>query len=173
MADMKRNEQPDETLLQSNPRESSNNLFQEGKASPTTWERIREFEIIGFGWGESKTDWASPISSNWYKKQWHWRIRISNLPHPWSNWLELQISNLERELSDPVFWEDSNSQRNQYINSQLSLNLRLLERLKQWEEWRGDSLVAMEMSHDDSVSDDERDLFYDECLLQRQGSSRG
>jgi protein subunit release factor A len=47
----------------------------------------------------------------------------------------------------------------------LSPNLRLLERLKQWEEWRGDSLAAMEMAHDDSVADDERDLFYYECLV--------
>jgi hypothetical protein len=34
-------------------------LYQEGKPSPITAERIRELESIGFAWGSSQTDWSA------------------------------------------------------------------------------------------------------------------
>jgi peptide chain release factor 2 len=77
--------------------------------------------------------------------------------------LELMITDLERESSDPAFWEDSNAERNQHVNSLLSQQTRLLDRVKQWGALQGDALAALEMANDDSVSDEERELFLEEC----------
>jgi peptide chain release factor 2 len=77
--------------------------------------------------------------------------------------LELMIADLERESSDPSFWDESNSERNQYVNSQLSQQSRLLDRIKQWELWKGDCQAALEMAQYESVPDSERSLLYEEC----------
>jgi hypothetical protein len=44
-------------------------LYQDGKPSPMSEERIQEFDSIGFDWGPSKNNWASPV----------WRVRFQQL----------------------------------------------------------------------------------------------
>jgi hypothetical protein len=41
-----------------NHQHNNGRLYQEGKPSPMTAERIRELESIGFDWGSSQTDWS-------------------------------------------------------------------------------------------------------------------
>jgi len=77
--------------------------------------------------------------------------------------LKIIIADLERESSDPEFWEDSNSERKQYVNAQLSQQTQLLNRIQQWETFKGDCLAALEMAEIDDCSEEEKNMFYEEC----------
>jgi peptide chain release factor 2 len=59
--------------------------------------------------------------------------------------LRLQIADLEREQSDPTFWDDSNSARTKYVNTQISKYTRLLSRIQQWAQWEGECQAALEI----------------------------
>jgi len=78
--------------------------------------------------------------------------------------LKLIISDLELESGDPGFWDDSNTDRNQYVTAQLSQQTQLLDRISKWESTKGDCLTALEMAQDETAcTEDERNMFYDEC----------
>ena len=78
------------------------------------------------------------------------------------------IADFERESSDPTFWDSDNTERNHYVTAQLSQQSRLLSRLDQWEEWRGDVETALEMlsTEEWATEDDaELDLLVQECRV--------
>lgn len=58
--------------------------------------------------------------------------------------IKAQISDYERESSDPEFWDKSNSKRANYVNHQLSQKRRLLERVEAWDVYKGDCEAALE-----------------------------
>ena len=59
--------------------------------------------------------------------------------------VQQRVDDLERESSEGDFWDESNQRRSQEVTSQLSASARLLSRLSQWTEWKGDVEAAMEM----------------------------
>jgi len=77
--------------------------------------------------------------------------------------LESQISDLERESSDPTFWDDSNSKRNKSVTQQLSTLNRLVNRINQWNEWEGDAATAFEILDDSECDDETRTLMIAEA----------
>jgi peptide chain release factor 2 len=84
--------------------------------------------------------------------------------------IESILHDLEQESADPSFWDDSNSQRNQYVTSQLSQQSRLLARLRQWQQYRDDAEAALEMLQETNqiMSEEERALFVEECQTAAQ-----
>lgn len=80
--------------------------------------------------------------------------------------LEQQLQDLEKESSDPSFWDDTNASRNQYVTSQLSYTSRLVSRLKEWKSHHDDAVAALEMLQDNDLisSEDERTLLMEECI---------
>ena len=63
--------------------------------------------------------------------------------------LQAAIADLEREQSNPDFWDDSNNERASSVNAQLSEYTRLLTRIQQWQRWAGDCQAALEMLQED------------------------
>lgn len=59
--------------------------------------------------------------------------------------VQQRVDDLEREQAEPGFWEESNSQRNAQVTAQLSQSTRLLARLEQWRDSKGDIQAAVEM----------------------------
>jgi len=59
-----------------------------------------------------------------------------------------QLADLERESSEPNFWEDANQARAQDVTAQLSQTSRWVARLEQWQQWEGDVQAALEMLQD-------------------------
>ena len=100
----------------------------------------------------------------------------STSPRPY---LQQAIVDLEREQSDPSFWDDSNTARANQVNAQFSTYTRLLNRLNQWQQWYDDAQTAWEMlttSYSDSnttdgtnannaaaLSTDEQTMLLEEC----------
>ena len=76
--------------------------------------------------------------------------------------VQRQVDDLERESSDPSFWDDSNQKRNKQVTTQLSQSTRLLSRLEQWEESKGDMEAAMEMLQEMESTPEERTLLIKE-----------
>lgn len=76
--------------------------------------------------------------------------------------VQQQMHDLERESSDPSFWDDNNHQRNKQVTAMLSQSTRCLSRLEQWAEWKGDIHAAMEMLQDMEGTPDEQDLLMKE-----------
>jgi len=77
--------------------------------------------------------------------------------------LKAMVQDLEREQADPDFWDESNTDRAQTVNAQLSSTLRLLSRLERWTRWQGDCQAALEMlSDEDTLSIEERQMLMDE-----------
>lgn len=62
--------------------------------------------------------------------------------------VQQRVTDLERESSEPGFWDDANHARNQDVTTQLSQSTRLLTRLQQWTEWKGDAEAGLEMLQD-------------------------
>ena len=60
-------------------------------------------------------------------------------------YLDIVIDEYEIESSQPEFWETGNKERNTYVNSQLSKYMRLRNRLQDWQRFKDDSEVALEM----------------------------
>ena len=69
--------------------------------------------------------------------------------------LEGQISDLEREQSDPSFWEESNSSRNKRVTSQLSELTRLRSRINRWEELKADCEAGVDLIRECDADDSE------------------
>ena len=84
--------------------------------------------------------------------------------------LKSRIADLEREQSEPSFWEDTNTARAEQVTSQLSAYSRLLSRMEQWVQWDGDCQAALDMlqqnSDDDSLSPDEQEMLLEELSEQ-------
>lgn len=59
--------------------------------------------------------------------------------------LDKIVSDLETESSDPAFWDSENKSRNTVVTNQISQYTRLQSQLQQWETWKGDGQVALEM----------------------------
>jgi peptide chain release factor 2 len=106
---------------------------------------------------------------------------LESIPSP--STLQQQLHDLERESSDPSFWDESNASRNAQVTAQLSNTSRLLARLAQWQSHHDDAIAALEMLQDDpfisnnnNVNTEERSLLIQECidsatLLQRDCQS--
>lgn len=81
--------------------------------------------------------------------------------------LKNQISDLEQESSDPSFWDDPNSPRTKYVNQELADKNKLLDRIQQWEEWKGECDVSLELLDElkDSKEDEKEtiDMLLEEC----------
>ena len=82
--------------------------------------------------------------------------------------LKSRIADLEREQSEPSFWEDTN--RVEQVTSQISSYSRLLSRMELWEEWDGDCQAALDMlqqnNNDNSLSLDEQEMLLEELSKQ-------
>lgn len=59
--------------------------------------------------------------------------------------LKQQVSDLERESSEPSFWDDPNSPRTKKVNQDLAKRRKLLERIQLWETLSGDCTTALEL----------------------------
>ena len=85
------------------------------------------------------------------------------------NQLRQAIADLEKEQSDPSFWDEDNSERASQVNAQFSSFTRLASRLEDWEKWQGDASAALEMitlaGEDDTsaLSMEEREMLMEEC----------
>jgi len=81
--------------------------------------------------------------------------------------LENQVADLERESSDPSFWDDPNSSRTKEVNKLLGRSTRLLARLKRWEELVGECNAALSLLEElrEAGEDDEDTikLIMEEC----------
>eukprot|EP00559_Dactyliosolen_fragilissimus_P008995 CAMPEP_0184864296 /NCGR_PEP_ID=MMETSP0580-20130426/14459_1 /TAXON_ID=1118495 /ORGANISM="Dactyliosolen fragilissimus" /LENGTH=475 /DNA_ID=CAMNT_0027363013 /DNA_START=283 /DNA_END=1710 /DNA_ORIENTATION=+ len=75
--------------------------------------------------------------------------------------LEQQISDLEKESSEPGFWDDPNSPRTKHVNAELSTRNRLLSRLQKWQELQGECTAGLslldELLQENSNSNDSND----------------
>eukprot|EP00590_Aulacoseira_subarctica_P005889 CAMPEP_0172437900 /NCGR_PEP_ID=MMETSP1064-20121228/72507_1 /TAXON_ID=202472 /ORGANISM="Aulacoseira subarctica , Strain CCAP 1002/5" /LENGTH=390 /DNA_ID=CAMNT_0013186411 /DNA_START=389 /DNA_END=1561 /DNA_ORIENTATION=- len=69
--------------------------------------------------------------------------------------LKNQIKDLEKEQSQPGYWDDPNSSRNKHVGSTLSSSIRLLARIDKWEELLADCDVAMSLIHELPQDEDE------------------
>lgn len=58
--------------------------------------------------------------------------------------LKQQVSDLERESSEPSFWDDPNSPWTKKVNQDLAKKRKLLERIQLWETLSGDCTTALE-----------------------------
>ena len=70
------------------------------------------------------------------------------LLQPFRKQLTHRIQDLEREQSQPEFWEERNSPRAAVVHRELSKWSTLRSRLERWDEWRGDASAALEMLRD-------------------------
>ena len=77
--------------------------------------------------------------------------------------LQSTLADLERESSEPNFWEAENTSRNQYVTNQLSYTSRLVSRLSQWQKLRDDCVAALDMLQEE-MPDEERALLIEECM---------
>ena len=81
--------------------------------------------------------------------------------------LENQVADLERETSDPSFWDDPNSPRTKQVNDQLGRSNRLLARRKRWEELLGECTAALSLLDElrEAGEDDEDtiEMIMEEC----------
>ena len=59
--------------------------------------------------------------------------------------LENEVADLERETSDPSFWDDPNSARTAQVNERLGRSQRLLARLGRWDELGGECEAALSL----------------------------
>jgi peptide chain release factor 2 len=63
------------------------------------------------------------------------------------------LQDFEMEAADPTFWDAGNKDRNSYVTSQISQCSRLVSRLEQWNTWKGDAEVALEMLNEEETQD--------------------
>ena len=82
--------------------------------------------------------------------------------------LKNQISDLEKESSDPSFWDDPNSPRTKFVNQELAGKNNLVERIELWEELIGECEVSLELLDELKDNKDEQetvDMLIEECTL--------
>ena len=72
-------------------------------------------------------------------------VELNEASCPSMSNLENQVADLERESSDPSFWDNPNSPRTKEVNKQLGRSNRLLVRLKRWEELVGECNAALSL----------------------------
>lgn len=81
--------------------------------------------------------------------------------------LENQVADLERETSDPSFWDDPNSPRTKQVNDQLGRSNRLLARRKRWDSLLGECNAALSLLDElrEAGEDDEDtiEMIMEEC----------
>jgi peptide chain release factor 2 len=66
--------------------------------------------------------------------------------------LKRQVCDLEKEQSQPGFWDESNAKRASSVTALLSSKGRLLARLQKWAEWEGDLLAAADMLRPENLN---------------------
>lgn len=71
--------------------------------------------------------------------------------------LQQRVVDLEREQSQPEFWDELNADRAATVHQQLSESTALLSRLERWEMWHGDATAALEMLRDRPAADGEEE----------------
>jgi peptide chain release factor 2 len=64
--------------------------------------------------------------------------------------LEGRLADLEREQSNPAFWDDSNNERATTVNTQLSMTMRLIQRLQDWQQWHEDAQTSLELAQEET-----------------------
>ena len=81
--------------------------------------------------------------------------------------LQQRVVDLEREQSQPEFWDELNADRATTVHQQLSESTVLLSRLQRWEMWHGDATAALEMLRDrrSAAEDEEEELAIRQMLL--------
>ena len=67
--------------------------------------------------------------------------------------LDQRFADLEREQSEPNFWD--NTKRVAYVNAELSTVTKLRSRLNQWQSWHDDAVVALDMLQETSDSEEQ------------------
>ena len=75
------------------------------------------------------------------------------------------LQDLETEASEPSFWDAENKDRNAYVTSQTSIYSRLVSRLDQWQSWKDDGEVALDMLTSEDASaftNDEKNSLFEE-----------
>ena len=83
---------------------------------------------------------------------------------PKINILKQQISDLERESSDPDFWNNPSDPRTKRVNQDLATKNRLLERMKLWDKLSGDCATALELIEDIKGDGSEAEMY--EMMLE-------
>jgi peptide chain release factor 2 len=79
--------------------------------------------------------------------------------------LDLILSDLETEASNPSFWDADQKERNGQVTSQISYYSRIKNRVQEWVQHKGDCEAAMEMladGDDDLFSPEERQTLLEE-----------
>ena len=59
--------------------------------------------------------------------------------------LRRRQTDLEREQSDPSFWDESHAKRASVVNAQLGETSRIIQRLESWQQWQDDATTALEL----------------------------
>lgn len=85
--------------------------------------------------------------------------------------IQAQISDYERESSDPEFWSKSNSKRADYVNGQLSQKRKLIERVESWDGYIGDCEAALEFIEELANDDSERETV-DQMIVECYQAAR-
>ncbi|CAB9499132.1 Peptide chain release factor 2 [Seminavis robusta] len=79
--------------------------------------------------------------------------------------VQQRVDDLERESSQPGFWDDANQKRSQEVTGLLSQSTRLLTRLSQWDDWKGDMQAGLEMLQEmEGDNDDEISVLMEELV---------
>lgn len=76
--------------------------------------------------------------------------------------LKQALVDLQKEQSDPSFWDEDNSARASQVNAKFSECTRLMSRLEQWQKWLGDGAAAQEMMMMMTGTEEERSMLLDE-----------
>jgi len=89
---------------------------------------------------------------------------ISSLHPTTKSSLQQQLSDLERESSDPSFWDDTNNSRTKYVQTKMASISKLLQRMDDWEGWIGDCDAGIAILEDESSSSSGKGGDYDEMV---------
>jgi peptide chain release factor 2 len=90
-----------------------------------------------------------------------YEINVQGIPDN----LDQIIADLETESSDPTFWDAEKKDRNSVVTKQLSFYSKLQSQVREWELWRGDGQVALEMlqfQDKESLTKDEKEVMLQE-----------
>lgn len=76
--------------------------------------------------------------------------------------LEGVIADLEQETSQPGFWDNPNASRTKQVNNQLAQSNRMYDRLKRWDELKGDCDAALALI-EELDDEEEVSMIIEEC----------
>jgi peptide chain release factor 2 len=91
-------------------------------------------------------------------------LHQTNLKGTPANWNEI-LYDLQKESSEPNFWEAENKDRSSIVTKQISHYTKLQSQLQQWETWKGDGQVALEMlqfDEEESLTSEEKEVMLQE-----------